>query len=431
MSAVIPSDAAGPPRSWSVFQDAIFAAVRNSLDPLLIQAVAGSGKTTTIIEATRFAPPPALFLAFNKAIAEDIRGKLAAGKAKTLNALGHRLWMQNAGGARLEARKTERLVEKLMPPDARRQFGYIVQRIVSQAKANGLGIESEVNSSDFEHFITNGEWDIDDSDIVSAAHYAAQVFSQSRDDLSTFDFDDQLYGPVYHSWSFPSFATVLVDEAQDLNRIQHLFLEMLCAGGSRLIAVGDRHQAIYAFRGALANSLDLLKDHFRMLELPLSISYRCPQLVVAEAQQLVPHIQHREGAPRGLGRVEQGIGSSSDLDGAGHDPELFPDDWLVVCRNNAPLFSAVMRHVRARKPCQVRSNALEGLQSFIRRFKTSDVSEMLRRLDRWLSKETLAAEAKGMSWKVAALEDKAVTVRCLAEGFTIVDEILAVIRQLF
>src|SRR6267142_3832678 len=159
------SRAGGELAPWSPFQEAIFASVRLEEDPLLIQAVAGSGKTTTIIEATRFAAPPALFLAFNKAFAEDIRGKLPSGEAKTLNALGHRLWMMNCSGARLDARKNEKLVEKLMPEQARRQFGFIVQRIVSQAKANGLGLESEVNSSDFEHFITNGEWDIDDSDI--------------------------------------------------------------------------------------------------------------------------------------------------------------------------------------------------------------------------------------------------------------------------
>jgi|HubBroStandDraft_4_1064222.scaffolds.fasta_scaffold08568_2 DNA helicase-2/ATP-dependent DNA helicase PcrA len=416
------SQAGGGAVSWSPFQDAIFSAVRDCDDPLLIQAVAGSGKTTTIIEATRFATGPNLFLAFNKAIAEDIRGKLPSGEAKTLNALGHRLWMQNASGARLEARKTERLVEAIMPPEARRKFGYIVQRIVSTAKASAVGIDSEVNSSDFEHFITNGEWDIDDADIVSAAHYAAKVFSLSRDDLTTFDFDDQLYGPVYRHWPFPAFGTVLVDEAQDLNRIQHLFLEALCQERTRLIAVGDRNQAIYAFRGALANSLDLLKEHFRMAELPLSISYRCPLAVVAEAQELVPYIQARPGAPAGL--VSHPRPDSSE------DPELFEEGWLVVCRNNAPLFAAIMRHVRARKPCRVLSNALEGLAGFIKKFRTEDPSEMLRRLDRWLQKETMAAESKGMAWKVASLEDKAETVRALSEGFRTVEEILGLIRSL-
>jgi DNA helicase II / ATP-dependent DNA helicase PcrA len=431
----IPAQDPEPKREWSEFQSNIFDSVSSTDEPLIIQAVAGSGKTTTIIEATRFAESPSLFLAFNKAIAEDIRGKLPAGEAKTLNALGHRLWMINCPSARLESRKLEKLVERVMPDEARRKFGYITQRVIGSAKAYGLGIESEVNDSDFEHFITNGEWDIDDADILAAAHYAAQIFNLSRDDLSTFDFDDQIYGPVYHGWDFPSFGTVLVDEAQDLNRIQHLFLDRLCSGSTaRLIAVGDRHQAIYAFRGALHDSMDLLKIYFKMKELPLSISYRCPVSVTIEAQVLVPHIRHRDNAP--FGRVwyrdskeyfaSQGNGEGVFLD----DPNLFNDGELIVCRNNAPLFGAIMRHVRARVPCVVRSNAIEGLGSFIRKFRTSDVRHMLAKLDLWLDKETLAAEAKGMDWKIASLKDKADTVRALAEGFTLVDEVLNLLRQL-
>jgi|SRR5580765_827814 len=429
LTQIIPEPSGGsgaPSRSWkaSPLQEAIFSAVRETLDPVIVEAVAGGAKTTTIIAATEWTADPTLFLAFNKSIAEDIRGKLRKGEAKTLNALGHRLWMINQPQARLDARKTEKLIEKVLPSeDVRRKFGYILGRVISTAKANGLGIDSEVNASDFDRFITNGEWDIDDSDIMAAAHYAAQVFNFSRSDVATFDFDDQLYGPVYHGWHFPSFGTVLLDEAQDLNRIQHLFVEQLLNQTARLIAVGDRHQAIYAFRGALFNSLDLLKEHFRMREMPLSITYRCPQRVVTQAQQLVPHIQAREGAPDGM--VLHQSDTSDD------DPEVFfGEDQLVLCRNNAPLFAAVMRQVRARQPCRVLSNALEGLASFIKRFRTQDVQALLIRVDRWLDKETLAAESKGMPWKVAALADKAATVRSLAEGFTTTDEVLNVIRQL-
>jgi DNA helicase-2/ATP-dependent DNA helicase PcrA len=422
-----PSGGAGIPEPPSAFQEAIYRATRETEEPLLVQAVAGSGKTTTIIQATQFCRGSALFLAFNKAIAEDIRGRLPAGEAKTINALGHRLWMMNAPNSRLDAKKTEKIVESVMPPDARRKLGWIVQRIISQAKASGLGIESEVNDSDFDHFITNGEWDIDDSDVVGAAHYAAKVFNQSRSDTLTFDFDDQIYGPVYHDWDFPVFGTVLVDEAQDLNRIQHLFLDKLSrapsgAPSARLIAVGDRHQAIYAFRGALANSLDLIGEHFRMTELPLSISYRCPLSVIEQAQELVPHIEARPEAPAGAVYYQSEVSDE--------DPDLFPDNWLVVCRNNAPLFAAIMRHVRARRPCRVLSNALEGLGSFIKKFRTDSTADLGIKIQKWMMKEVAAAEAKGMDWKVASIQDKVETVLALAEGFTRTEDVLNLLRNL-
>src|SRR5271166_3308316 len=94
----------GPGRSWSEFQQAVFDKVKDPGVDLLIQAVAGSGKTTTIIEAMKYAPGTSLFMAFNKAIAEDIRRKATSGDVKTLNALGHSLMMQNRPGAKLNAR---------------------------------------------------------------------------------------------------------------------------------------------------------------------------------------------------------------------------------------------------------------------------------------------------------------------------------------
>src|SRR5580693_9283700 len=71
---------------WSEYQQAVFEAVKRPADNILIQAVAGSGKTTTIIEAMKYAPGSSLFMAFNKAIAEDIRRKVTSGDVKTLNA---------------------------------------------------------------------------------------------------------------------------------------------------------------------------------------------------------------------------------------------------------------------------------------------------------------------------------------------------------
>lgn len=427
------AQATDAPRSWSNLQDAIFAATRETNQNLLIQAVAGSGKTTTIIEATRFAASPAIFLAFNKDIATDISAKLPSGEARTLNSLGHRLWMRNASYAKFDISKDEKIISRQLDETNRRKFGYIIGRLISSAKNAGVGLTEDVTGQGFAYFITNGEWDIDDSDVEMCAEFAARAFRTSRDDISTFDFNDQIYGPVYHQWRFPSLGTVLVDESQDLNRIQHLFVEELVKEGARLIAVGDRHQSIYAFRGALTDSMDLLKAQFSMTELPLSISYRCPISVVREAQLLVPHIEERPGAPEGRVYSREEIWASATYDlpvSPAEDPELFEDGVMVVCRNNAPLFAAVMRHVRARRPCRVRSNALEGLASFIKKLRPRDPDDLILKVNRWLEKESIAAQAKGMDWKVASIEDKAATVMCLAEGFDTVDEILSMIRSL-
>lgn len=429
----------------SVYQEAIYAATQMGSENLLIEAVAGSGKTTTIIEATDYCLSSVLFLAFNKSIAQDIQMKLPNGRAQTLNSLGHRLWMQNCPSARLDFDKIDKLLHHYLHEEHRKKFGYTISRLMSTAKANGVGLEYPVVPKDFESFIINGDWDIEDAVVGTVAEYCCQIFRASVDDRLTFDFDDQIYGPIRHGWTFPRFGTIMVDEAQDLNAIQHEFVARLAERGARIIAVGDRHQAIYGFRGALHDSLDLLRERFKMKELPLSISYRCPRSVIAEAQLLVPHIQAREGAPVGRvlhqrteyfrkldeeGRIGYGEESVPTEAMGAEDPEIFPDGWLIVCRNNAPLFSAVMKMVRAKKPCRVLSNALDGLSSFIKRLRPRDMNDLIFKVERWMEKEVLAAEAKGMPWKVAAIEDKAGTILLLCEGLDTPERVLALLRSL-
>ena len=150
-------DAAGVPpgpRQWSGFQESVFAAVHDPSANLLIQAVAGSGKTTTIIEAMRYAPGSSLFMAFNKAIAEDIRRKATSGEVKTLNALGHRLMCDHRPAAMLNARKMLDVVRKIMGDTQDfKDFGYTLSRVCGLAKNCAFGIRDAAEPDQFADLI--------------------------------------------------------------------------------------------------------------------------------------------------------------------------------------------------------------------------------------------------------------------------------------
>jgi DNA helicase-2/ATP-dependent DNA helicase PcrA len=90
------------------------------------------------------------------------------------------------------------------------------------------------------------------------------------------DFNDQVLMPTIFHGAFPRYPLILGDEAQDLSALNHATLRKL-VGKRRLIAVGDPCQAIYGFRGAHEESMSLLREEFDMRELPLTISFRCPQ----------------------------------------------------------------------------------------------------------------------------------------------------------
>lgn len=420
---------AGSPRLWSPLQQAIFEAVQKPQENLLIKAVAGSGKTATIIEALRYAPGSSLFMAFNKSIAEDIRHRAPAGDVKTLNALGHGLMLQNRPGAKLNAKKMLEIVKHIMGDTSeQKEFAYTLSRVCGLAKNCAFGIERQPEVQDFIDLIDAYAFDIPFDKLNDFAHVCREAFEQSRLDTETFDFDDQLWAPISERWTFPSYDNIFIDEAQDLSPIQHLMCSALAAdpwsarsgNASRLVAVGDRHQAIYGFRGAAVDSMDRLKKLFAMKELPLSISYRCSQSVVLAAQEFCKEIQWREGAPEGDVRW-------NDIDP--QRPELWARH-MIVCRTNAPLFKEILAHVRAKAPCQVLSNFLDSFQSFIRGFKATYTSDLLTKLDRWFEREREAALAKGKRGKLAGLYDKYETVKLLCNEFKLVADMVQMVKSL-
>lgn len=405
---------------WSDHQKAVFDAVKDPEADLLIQAVAGSGKSTTIIEATKHAPGTSLFMAFNKAIAEDIRQKGPMGDVKTLNALGHSIVLQNRPAAKLNARKMLDIIKEILgDSNDFKEYGYTLSRVCGLAKNCGFGLDSQPDASHFIDLIDAYAFDIPVDRLSDFAVVCREGFERSRLKVEEFDFDDQLWMPIYERWEFPSYSNIFIDECQDLSPIQHFMAEALATAGTpgRIVAVGDRHQAIYGFRGASHDSMDRMKYIFSMKEFPLSISYRCSQSVVLAAQEFCKEIQWREGAPQG------------DIWWKDEDPRLFAQH-LIVCRTNAPLFKAILAHVRAKEPCQVLSSFLDSFQSFIRGFKATFTSDLMAKLDRWFEREREAALAKGKRGKLVGLYDKYETIKLLCGEFKLVSDMVQMVKSL-
>lgn len=412
-----------PKRKWSLHQEDVFEAVRRPNENILIQAVAGSGKSTTLEAAVDHSPGSTLIMAFNKSIAEEMKSRVHC-DVKTLNALGWRLLKDNLPSSQLNAKKTSEILRSLLNESDQTEFGFSLDKIIGLAKNNAFGISPNgsgtvfpVPQEDFESLIDSSS-DIPCELIPKFADICSRALFQASSDLITHDFNDQLYIPLLKGWTYPRYSSVFIDECQDLSPVQHLMLEEFRSEGSRIVAVGDRHQAIYGFRGALTDSMDQLKRRFEMTELPLSISYRCAQFVIAEAQRFCPHIQARDGAP--LGTVSN----------AQEDPHLFPNGNLIICRNNAPLFRAILRHVRERSPCRVLSNFLESLSGFIRSFKCKESKDLQTKLDNWQRKEIEAAERRGFKGKIAGIEDKYETLSLFCKEYKNVQDILDLLKKL-
>ena len=84
------------------------------------------------------------------------------------------------------------------------------------------------------------------------------------------------------------FKYILVDEYQDTNRSQYLFLKLLAQRHQNIMAVGDDYQGIYSFRQAdIRNILSFEKDYPQAKIIFLEQNYRSTQNILAAAQNII------------------------------------------------------------------------------------------------------------------------------------------------
>jgi len=340
--------------NWSHFQTDIYNAFEHTADSLLIEAVAGSGKTTVLVELSRimaqaFPEQRAVFVAFNRSIADELARRISASnvRAMTLHSAGWSAW-RRAGGLEWEPRvkndKVSGIMREVLSYEENKRFGDTTRKLVGYAKGIGLvpGLPTKYHVGrlpEFKHFgdtlmkfrplvgDTDEVWEelIDHYGLDEAEcniPLVRKVLARSIETMrEVVDFDDMLFAPVIAGVPFDRYDVVLVDEAQDVSGIQMEMISRMVAHNDpmvgdisqhqpwrhlqgRVIAVGDRKQSIYGFRGAGTDSMDIFQRRFQMRPLSLSVSYRCPVAVVEHARQWVPQIEAREDAPWGYVGLE-------------------------------------------------------------------------------------------------------------------------------
>ncbi len=92
------------------------------------------------------------------------------------------------------------------------------------------------------------------------------------------------------------FRHILVDEFQDTNTIQYALIRLLAGQHNKVFIVGDDDQAIYGWRGARVENIQLFQRHFPSLEvIRLEQNYRSTTTILSAANALIDHNSDRMG----------------------------------------------------------------------------------------------------------------------------------------
>jgi DNA helicase-2/ATP-dependent DNA helicase PcrA len=407
----------------------------------VLEAVAGAGKSTTLVNALSLMRGDVFFGAYNKAIADELKARVQPNPAAkidvgTFHAAGFRFWRRVARDVQIDSNKCRKIFRAASEKYADyAPYESCVLQLVSLAKQAGIGILRPNTEAEWAALVDRFDVECplraDGSDGTElAVKLASRTLRESvAQDMQVIDFDDMIYAPLVHNARVWAHDWVLIDEAQDTNATRRaLALRMLKRGG-RLVAVGDPRQAIYGFTGADSDALDLIAAAVSAVRMPLTVTYRCPKAVVAYAQQWVQHITAADTAPEGEVVVPKPEAKLATL--------ATPGD-AVLCRFSAPLIKNVYAFIAAGIPARVEGREIgDGLKALATRWKTDSLTQLSTYLGAYLESECAKLRAKEKESKAVALEDKVECLRVImarvkdADKKAGVAELLAAITSLF
>jgi DNA helicase-2/ATP-dependent DNA helicase PcrA len=156
--------------------------------------------------------------------------------------------------------------------------------------------------------------------------YVDRAYRHYKASHGLLDFTDLIEYVLQEPDRLPRLKALIVDEAQDLSRLQWRLVQALIARAERTYVAGDDDQAVYTWAGADVESFLTLRGNVRVLDQ----SYRVPSTIHALADRVVHRIRNRQEKtwrPRTEGGA---IVYYNDF----HHVDLTRGDWLVLAATN-------------------------------------------------------------------------------------------------
>ena len=284
-------------------------AIKHGNGPCMVLAPPGSGKTLIVTERTRYLieesgvrPDQILVITFTRYAAREMKQRferLTAGKnypvtfgtfhsifygiLKCAYGIGaNNLMSEKESSVLLQEVLDQTNIESTPEVEDEEELVRELLREVGMVK-NGLYHLKDFHSK----YLTQDEF--------------AEVFrsyEHQKKELKKFDFDDMLVQcyalfrkkpEILQGWQ-KRFQYILIDEFQDINRVQYEVIRMLAAPRYNLFVVGDDDQSIYGFRGAKPELMLYMKQEFPSLRtISLTVNYRSTEFITGAAARVILH----------------------------------------------------------------------------------------------------------------------------------------------
>lgn len=360
----------------SEYQEKIFDFIQNGHGNAVVEALAGSAKTTTAVSAMKLIPKSekCLFIAFNKSIVAELNEKLSTATnvtVRTSHSLGYLMCTRNIEGDiqvneykyRVYLKNNIDSLSKVARTKLTRvqKANYIdnITDLINFSRLNLCQCEREVKA-------IADKYDIplvgDEVDVV------LKCMLWGKKNTETIDYTDMLWLPteldmnpvgLKYDWIF-------CDECQDFSLAMVKLFFKCFKRGTRFMAVGDKKQSINLFAGASSEAFDMMKEQPNTEIFELPITYRCCNKVVELARQFVPNILAKDGAIEGEVIEESHVKDIKDGD-------------MVLCRSKAPLVKLYTMLLKRGVKCYIKGNDIrKTLKDTVDKYDVEKVNKDLQ-----------------------------------------------------
>lgn len=406
---------------WSSYQQEIFRDVLEGKQHSIVEACAGSGKTTVLVEAIKRIPnkrSKVLAVAFNKKIQLELDERIGKSyiTVKTLHSFGLQIVRNAFKKIKIVPDKTKHIIldlfkdNPLVPGDL-----FLLEKTVYLCKASIVDAPSKIDKLMDDNDIDPIELERDDF-IKSVV----KILSRCKEQKEVVGYDDMVWFPIVFGLPIEKFDYVFIDEMQDFTAAQWHIAISACKPGGRIFGWGDRFQCLYSWCGVDIDAVPKTIERLNAKVFSLPISYRCPKKVIALAQEIVPEIKPAPNAKDGeIFHIEE-----EEI-----EKHVKPGDF-VLSRSNAPLIRLCLSFLRKGIKANIQGRDLgDTLLFMLKKSKKKTTEAFLKWLKDWRNSEVKRLQEKKRS--VSLVYDKYECLKELCENTKSLTDVEENIKTLF